>query len=651
MNQIGCYGRFFLAHELKFGKERVQRWRSALAEIAGFCGWDVPNHRSESKLVRIIVDKLSHYLKCPSPNSGNQLVPLSCAVKPMDFYSYEGLDNIGIARICGMDGMARTTIARVVYDAVVNNEKWGNGRFRELVCEIPKECTRYIWDIDTVINAIRKKMVHKKVLLLVDHVDTLEQVASLVRKHAHGHDLVVPNIRIIVSATTPNKTILNALDISFHILETTEPNLFLDIACFVMEMDDSHVTRIIRSLVSTNLCANNGMKVLINKTSINIEEPTSLDMLLDVGGTGDSSKSSDSCWKIKNKRTYGSVDVKSGNRQIQKHSIAETEAGSAIDRLQSVHKFVKDSRSTTTPNVSGDVAAKSKGVSMCNSRKINEAEKFRFPNSLATIRGEFINGEKRVAWSSDNAINECSSAFPQPYGCSLDSEMLFSSKATDRKLQYFVPEILNGKKIVRVPDDVIAEGIKQCELCLVGQLLGKCSELRIVLNEANELWGKEGRIQVTKTKNQLYIFKFPNETVRDLVLESGPWYIENKQLVLRMWQPNMQLSELDNSKIPVWVKLTGIPMEYMTKKGVSYIASALGKPFYTTTADTSCLDFVKVCVEVSMEDDIMDIITVMAHHGQELRVKVEYLWMPEKCVTCKEFGHSFLECTNFVKND
>ncbi|XP_065847243.1 histidine--tRNA ligase, cytoplasmic-like [Euphorbia lathyris] len=204
-----------------------------------------------------------------------------------------------------------------------------------------------------------------------------------------------------------------------------------------------------------------------------------------------------------------------------------------------------------------------------------------------------------------------------------------------------MPEILNGRKIVRVPDAVIAEGIKQCELCLVGQLLGKSSvELNLVLDGANKLWGKEGRIEVSKMKDKVYIFKFPNEKIRDFVVESGPWYIEEKRLMLRKWQPKMKLWELDNSKVPVWVKLRGIPMEYRTIKGLSYIASALGKPLYGASAgdDTCLLNYVKVCVEVSMDDDIMDYITVMDDDGDEWRVKVEYVGMPEKCLSCKEFG-------------
>ncbi|WCJ34840.1 Disease resistance protein (TIR-NBS-LRR class) family [Euphorbia peplus] len=447
------------------------RWRGALTEIARFCGWDVPNHRSESKLVRIIVDKLSHYLKCSSSNlAGNRLVPF--AVKPIDFYSYEGFDNIGIVRICGMDGMGRTTVARVVYDAVVN-EKLGNERFRQVVSEMPKECIRYIWDTDAVINTIRKKMVHKKVLLLVDHVDTLEQVASLLMKHAYGW--VVPKSRIIVSASTPNKTILNVLDISFQVPEATEHNISLDIACFVTEMDDSHVTRIIRSLVSTNLCTNSGIKVLINKSLINISdydkplniaESTSLDMLLDMGCTGESIKSSQHR-KTRKRSKHRRVYKISVNSKIQKHNRVKSSIKASqeeallsftsrgkfeADRLQSVHKFVKDAKS--------DVATESIGVNIEKNPILDMAEKILLPNALATVCDDSISGGTLVLRSSDNETNECDSAFAHNVSSKQSvSGMLFSSKAGDRKLQYFMPEVLNGKKIVRIPEAVLRKGL------------------------------------------------------------------------------------------------------------------------------------------------------------------------------------------------
>lgn len=331
--------------------------------------------------------------------------------------------------------------------------------------------------------------------------------------------------------------------------------------------------------------------------------------------------------KTSNKPTNGSVSIKSGKGQIQKDNLGKS----------SVKVREKDSSRSMSPRLKnrGKPEAESATVEEKNAAKLESVHKF-VKDSRSTI--ESSKGFCASAFQNDIQHKAASSP---------SLELLFSNKARDRKLQYFMPKILNGTKTVRIPEAVIAEGIKQWELCLVGQLLGKCSGVSLVLNKANELWGEEGKIQVTKTNNELYIFKFPNENTRDRAFEYGPWYIENKPLVLRMWQPDTKLSLLDNSKVAVWVKLIGIPMEYLTRQGVSYIASALGKPLYIATTYTFCFDFVKVCVEVSMEDDMMDFITVVGCDGEKVRVKVEYLWKPDKCFTCKEFGHSSSKCPKF----
>uniref|UniRef100_A0A2C9U2F4 DUF4283 domain-containing protein n=1 Tax=Manihot esculenta TaxID=3983 RepID=A0A2C9U2F4_MANES len=247
-----------------------------------------------------------------------------------------------------------------------------------------------------------------------------------------------------------------------------------------------------------------------------------------------------------------------------------------------------------------------------------------------------------------SGISEASCAVVGKYNAAkLQSKLRFQEVINQHQLQFFMPQSSNGKKIVRIPRAVVEEGIKQWDACLVGQLLGKSADISVMLSLANGLWGKEGRIEVTKTENDLYIFKFPNERTRDFVLESGPWYVANNPLVMRRWQPRMKLLELNKSRIPVWIKLTGIPMEYMTMQGLSYIASALGKPLNVDRATASVSAIAKVCVEVSIEDKMMENITVMDDDGEELVVRVEYLWMPEKCISCREFGHSIRTCLRF----
>ncbi|KAF2300612.1 hypothetical protein GH714_014496 [Hevea brasiliensis] len=265
---------------------------------------------------------------------------------------------------------------------------------------------------------------------------------------------------------------------------------------------------------------------------------------------------------------------------LELRSSGISEARCAAAKWQSELRFQEDVVNAVALKANGNAVTKS----LLISKEISNQNQSGLPRNI-----EFINQRQSAA------------TLP-------DSQIVFGGQ----QLRFFMPET-KGKNIVRIPKAVVEEGIKKWDQCLVGQFLGQSADISVMLNMANGLWGKEGRIEVTKTENELYIFKFPNERTRDFVLESGPWYMANNPLVMRRWQPKMKLLELDKSKIPVWIKLMGIPMEYMTMQGLSYIASAVGKPLYVdrATASMSTIAFAKVCVEISIEDKIMEDISVM----------------------------------------
>ncbi|CAN1223659.1 Disease resistance protein RPV1 [Linum perenne] len=169
-----------------------------------------------------------------------------------------------------------------------------------------------------------------------------------------------------------------------------------------------------------------------------------------------------------------------------------------------------------------------------------------------------------------------------------------------QRLKFMKPSIsAQGKKTVIIPKSVAQQEI--WELSLVAQQLCTSTSttgtptqtVSLILKEANKLWTNGNKIDVKELGRGgklgvLYIFNFSNPSTRDQVLESSPWCIANTTFVMRKWQPNMQFS--DNQRlttIPVWVRLVGVPVEYMTAQGLSYIASALGNPLYMDRATTS----------------------------------------------------------------
>lgn len=59
--------------------------------------------------------------------------------------------------------------------------------------------------------------------------------------------------------------------------------------------------------------------------------------------------------------------------------------------------------------------------------------------------------------------------------------------------------------------------------------------------------------------------QFPDCRIHDAVLEARTGFVANKPLVLRKWQPGMQMLNLSLSKVPLWMKIWNLLFEFGTQ--------------------------------------------------------------------------------------
>lgn len=80
--------------------------------------------------------------------------------------------------------------------------------------------------------------------------------------------------------------------------------------------------------------------------------------------------------------------------------------------------------------------------------------------------------------------------------------------------------------------------------------------------------------------------------------------------------------------MPVWVKLSKIPLELMTNQGISCIASGLGVPIYLEQkADIAFkANSARVCIDITMQEDLPSTLTIMLDEGLTTEVEVQYPW-------------------------
>ncbi|XP_058227165.1 uncharacterized protein LOC131335705 isoform X3 [Rhododendron vialii] len=175
------------------------------------------------------------------------------------------------------------------------------------------------------------------------------------------------------------------------------------------------------------------------------------------------------------------------------------------------------------------------------------------------------------------------------------------------KLEYY-PELQKGKRAAVEIEETDLDD-RSWNHCLIGYFLDGKMDFTLLNSTARKVW--KDKINSVKQIDLRFLLEFKDE-------EDGPYFFSQRYLVLQNWHLMMLPTKDQPSKIPAWVKMLELSLEFWTAESLCKIASIIGS---------------------ELADDIQ--VTV---NGQSVVVVLHYQWLPPICSECKVFGHPQGSC-------
>ena len=194
---------------------------------------------------------------------------------------------------------------------------------------------------------------------------------------------------------------------------------------------------------------------------------------------------------------------------------------------------------------------------------------------------------------------------------------------------------------MKLSDGLKTQLCRPWEKAVILKTMGRSHTLNFMHTKLKQKWNLHGNWQLTDLEDGYFVVRFQMEDDLEYVLTGGPWVVANHYITVQKWRPNFLPGEDVIQRMPVWVRLSKLPMEWIDVELLRSIGGMLGTTFKVDpiTETQARGRYARICVEIDITKPLISSLLV-----EDREIKVEYESLGSICFKCGRVGHNKEVC-------
>ena len=164
------------------------------------------------------------------------------------------------------------------------------------------------------------------------------------------------------------------------------------------------------------------------------------------------------------------------------------------------------------------------------------------------------------------------------------------------------PKKTDNLRVIINDPEIQAYREHMAEHAIICKFMGVWPSERTLCQWIRQQWKPKGDVQLHLGAKGFFTVVFSTLEDKDRVFDGGPYFLASTGLYMRPWKPNFFLEKESFTRVPVWIRLFSLPIDYWGLNALKQIGDKLGTFVKASeaTLQKRYTSYARICVELDV---------------------------------------------------